>query len=125
MRQLLQNLLGNALKFHQENVPPLVKVYALPPERDGTRAGGGEQEPERERIVVEDHGIGFDEKYRDRIFGVFQRLHHRAEYEGSGIGLAVCRRIVERHGGSIDVTSQVGQGTTFTVALPLRQTKPG
>jgi signal transduction histidine kinase len=124
MRQLLQNLLGNALKFHKPDVPPVVKVYARAPELSGPLSNGGHYLPERWRIMVQDNGIGFDEKYRNHVFGLFQRLHDRSRYEGSGIGLAVCRRIVERHGGSIDVTSQAGQGATFTVALPLRQAQP-
>jgi signal transduction histidine kinase len=70
---------------------------------------------------VEDNGIGFDERYLDRIFNPFQRLHGRDQYEGSGIGLAICRRIVERHGGTITARSAPGQGSTFIVSLPLRQ----
>ena len=74
-------------------------------------------------IAVEDNGIGFDEKYTDRIFGVFQRLHGRSEYEGTGIGLAVCHKIVERHGGSIIARSSPGQGSVFVVQLPVKQHK--
>jgi signal transduction histidine kinase len=70
---------------------------------------------------VEDNGIGFEEKYLDRIFNVFQRLHGRGEYEGTGIGLAVCRKIVERHGGQITATSTPGSGATFIVRLPIKQ----
>ncbi|MBC7252334.1 MAG: PAS domain-containing sensor histidine kinase, partial [Anaerolineae bacterium] len=73
------------------------------------------------QIMVEDNGIGFDEKYVDRIFQVFQRLHGRGEYEGTGIGLATCRKIVERHGGSITARSMPGQGATFIVTLPTVQ----
>ena len=124
MRQLLQNLLGNALKFHQADAPPLVRVYAPPLEKAGPRRGVASRAPDRCRIVVADNGIGFDEKYSDHIFGLFQRLHDRTQYEGSGIGLAVCRRIVERHGGTLDVTSHEGQGSTFTVTLPLRPAQP-
>jgi signal transduction histidine kinase len=69
-------------------------------------------------IRFADNGIGFDEKYLDRIFNVFQRLHGRNEYEGTGIGLAVCRKIAERHGGTITATSREGQGSTFVVSLP-------
>jgi signal transduction histidine kinase len=75
----------------------------------------------RLRLLVADQGIGFDERYLDRIFAPFQRLHGRGEYEGTGIGLAVCRRIVERHGGTITARSAPGQGATFVVTLPLRQ----
>jgi light-regulated signal transduction histidine kinase (bacteriophytochrome) len=108
MRQLLQNLIGNALKFRRPEVPPLVAVW-------------GDQQDGHVRLSVADNGIGFDEKYTDRIFQVFQRLHGRAEYEGSGIGLAVCRKIAERHGGGISARSTPGVGSTFTVTLPLQQ----
>jgi light-regulated signal transduction histidine kinase (bacteriophytochrome) len=74
-------------------------------------------------LVVQDNGIGFDEKYLDRIFAVFQRLHGRQEYEGTGIGLAVCRRIVDRHGGKITAQSKPGEGATFIVQLPVHQLK--
>jgi light-regulated signal transduction histidine kinase (bacteriophytochrome) len=70
---------------------------------------------------VEDNGIGFDVKYIDRIFTIFQRLHGRGEYEGTGIGLALCQKIAERHGGAITATSRPGQGSTFTVTLPVKQ----
>jgi len=75
------------------------------------------------RIIVKDNGIGFDPQYLDRIFKPFQRLHNRQEYEGSGIGLAICRRIVERHSGSITATSTPREGSTFIVTLPIHQSK--
>ena len=109
MRQLFQNLLGNALKFHKKNEPPVVKI--------GANTGNGLC-----TILVEDNGIGFDEKYLDKIFTIFQRLHGRQEYEGTGVGLAVCRRIVERHGGSITARSKTGEGACFIVSLPLKHT---
>jgi PAS domain S-box-containing protein len=108
MRQLLQNLAGNALKFHRPGVPPLVRIDAAVSDS-------------RCRITVDDNGIGFDEKYAERIFTMFERLHGRGEYEGTGIGLAICRRIAERHGGTIEARSKPGEGATFTVTLPLRQ----
>jgi signal transduction histidine kinase len=114
MRQLLQNLLGNALKFHRDGEPPLVRVSG------SILKDGG---PPRARIAVADNGIGFDMKYLDRIFTPFQRLHGRAEYEGTGMGLAVCRRIVERHGGTLTAESAPGQGARFLVTLPVRQTQ--
>ena len=72
-------------------------------------------------LWVTDNGIGFDEKYLDRIFTIFQRLHGRGEYPGTGVGLAVCRKIVERHGGTITARSAPGQGATFMVTLPVGQ----
>lgn len=105
MHQLLLNLFGNALKFHREGVPPLVNVSARLAD-------------DVCRLTVVDNGIGFEEKYLDRIFSPFQRLHGRLEYEGTGMGLAICRKIVERHGGEITATSKPGVGTSFEVALP-------
>ncbi len=104
--QLFLNLVGNALKFHKAGVPPVVTV-------DGSRST-----PHQAVITVADNGIGFGKGYADQIFGVFQRLHARSEYEGTGIGLSICKRIVENHGGTIAVDSAVGEGTTFTVTLP-------
>jgi signal transduction histidine kinase len=123
MRQLLQNLLGNALKFHRPEASPIVKLSSrmLPGRAAG--ANGAAPPPERCQILVEDNGIGFDEKYLDRIFAPFQRLCGRGEYEGTGIGLAICRKIVERHGGEITATSAPGQGATFIVTLPMTQAK--
>ena len=115
MRQLLQNLIGNALKFHKEEQQPVIRVSAS----DCDISGTSRNENKVCRITVEDNGIGFDEKYTERIFGVFQRLHGRQEYEGSGIGLSVCRRIVERHGGDITVRSSPGNGATFVITLPV------
>jgi light-regulated signal transduction histidine kinase (bacteriophytochrome) len=74
-------------------------------------------------ITIQDNGIGFEEKYLDRIFTVFQRLHGKSEYEGTGIGLAVVRKIIERHGGSISAKSSPGTGATFFVTLPVNQKK--
>ncbi|MDJ0736787.1 MAG: PAS domain-containing protein [Nostocaceae cyanobacterium] len=115
MRQLLQNLIGNALKFHRQEVPPVVKVYS----QDCKFQSDPLATVEFCQLVVEDNGIGFDEKYGDRIFNVFQRLHGRSEYEGTGIGLAICRKIAERHHGSITASSEPGEGATFTVTLPI------
>ncbi|HYE57179.1 MAG TPA: ATP-binding protein, partial [Rhodothermales bacterium] len=116
MRQLFQNLIGNALKFHRDGVPPLVRVRAERARITGADGLGG---LDGWRITVQDNGIGFDERYAARIFAPFQRLHTRGNYEGTGIGLAICRRIAERHGGRIYATSTPGEGSTFTVELPL------
>lgn len=111
VRQLLQNLIGNALKFHRPGEPPVVRVE-----------GEVVRSPDPVcQFTVSDNGIGFDEKYLDRIFNVFQRLHGRNTYEGTGIGLAVCRKIAERHHGSITARSVPGRGSTFIVTLPVRQ----
>lgn len=107
MRQLFQNLIANALKFSLPNAAPQVQVSATV---DGNRC----------TISVSDNGIGFEEKYLDRIFAIFQRLHGKHEYEGTGVGLAVCRRIVDRHGGSITAKSEPGKGATFFVTLPVK-----
>jgi chemotaxis methyl-accepting protein methylase/signal transduction histidine kinase/chemotaxis response regulator CheB len=116
MVQLFQNLIGNAIKFHGEE-PPLIKVSARPiPTPPRTKKKGSWVE-----IVVQDNGIGFDAKYLDRIFAPFQRLHGRDQYEGQGVGLAICRNIVERHGGRILADGQPGQGSTFRVQLPIKQ----
>jgi signal transduction histidine kinase len=77
--------------------------------------------PDRWQIFIEDNGIGFDEKYLDRIFNPFQRLHGRGEFEGTGMGLAICRKIVERHGGTLGARSTPGEGTTFIATLPANQ----
>jgi PAS domain S-box-containing protein len=124
MRQLFQNLIGNALKFHAPGIAPVVRVEGrLLPAQAGDTAASSEagDEPALCELTVADNGIGFDEKYLDRIFAVFQRLHGREAYEGTGIGLAVCRRIAERHGGKITARSTPGQGATFIVTLPVRQ----
>ncbi|HYI11605.1 MAG TPA: ATP-binding protein [Thermoanaerobaculia bacterium] len=106
MRQLLQNLTANALKFRREDVPPHVEI------RGAVENGSC-------RLTVADNGIGFEEKYADRIFSMFERLHARTKYEGTGIGLAICRKIAERHGGEITAHSKPGEGTTFVVTLPV------
>lgn len=123
MRQLMQNLIANGLKFHRPGVPPLVRI-------SGELVDGivlsAERGPQRVcRIAVSDNGIGIDPKYADRIFGVFQRLHGQGEYEGTGIGLAICRRIAERHGGYIEVDSAPECGATFTVTIPACQPDEG
>jgi len=121
VRQLLQNLIANALKFRREDEPPRVRIHSerLNGQDDSVARGPGSEEVWR--IMVQDNGIGFEEKYLDRIFNPFQRLHSRTAYEGTGIGLAICRRIVERHGGTITARSAPGEGATFIVTLPARR----
>ena len=120
MRQLLQNLIGNALKFNRPGVPPIVKIRGEIC-HDRTLNRSKESTGAEYCLTVEDNGIGFEEKYADRIFQVFQRLHGRSEYEGTGIGLSVCRKIAERHGGDITAQSIPGEGTTFTVNMLIKQ----
>lgn len=116
MRQLLQNLLANALKFQRPGETPRIRV-------DGHRMAGSRNGSAAVQIRVQDNGIGFDEKYLDRLFKPFQRLHGQSAYEGTGIGLAICKKIAERHGGGITARSAPGQGACFLVELavqPLR-----
>jgi len=115
MRQLLGNLVSNALKFRHKDVAPLVKIDSKPIDK-----GEGVIGAEQCQVIVEDNGIGFEEKFAERIFRPFERLHGRGKYEGTGIGLSICKRIVERHGGSIEVQSEIGRGTKFIVTLPVR-----
>ena len=119
MRQLFQNLIGNALKFHRSDVAPLVTIRAtswdrLTPETDPPVPAG-----QGIRITVADNGIGFDQAYAERVFELFQRLHGRGSYEGTGIGLAICRKIAQRHGGSVQVRSREGEGSVFFIDLPM------
>ena len=117
----MQNLIGNALKFHRSGEAPLVEVRAET-FKERRRAGSGKPaKNELSRIMVADNGIGFDEEHLERIFMPFQRLHGRNVYEGTGMGLAICRKVVERHGGQITAKSAPGQGATFTVTLPIVQ----
>lgn len=108
IRQVFHNLISNALKFHKEDVVPVVKLYSK------------KIDYEQCQLFVEDNGIGFDEKYIDRIFSIFQRLHSRSEYSGTGVGLALCKKIIERHGGTITARSP-GEGAKFIVTLPVKQ----
>ncbi len=105
MTQVFQNLIGNAVKFRQADRPPVIRVSAS--REDGAW-----------RLTVTDNGIGIEPRFFDRIFQMFQRLHGRGEYSGTGIGLALCQKIVERHGGRMGVDSEPGRGTTFSLTIP-------
>ncbi len=118
MRQLLQNLISNALKFHRPQETPAVNVFSRASSEQRVTPGLGSVA--LVDIVVQDNGIGFDERYLDRLFQPFQRLNSRGEFAGTGIGLAICYRIVGRHGGHIAARSAPGQGATFIATLPVR-----
>ena len=120
MRQIFQNLISNALKFSKKDTTPLITINAefvqnkaidAPPSPTGQYC----------KITVSDNGIGFDEKYLDRIFVIFQRLNNRTAYEGTGIGLAIAKKIVDKHNGLITATSKENEGTSFIMVLPLEQ----
>jgi light-regulated signal transduction histidine kinase (bacteriophytochrome) len=113
MRQLFQNLISNALKFRAAVRAPVVKVTCRP---DADNAALPYIE-----VTVSDNGIGFEQKYAERIFGMFQRLHGHSEYNGTGIGLAICHKILERHKGSIKAQSSSGEGASFIIRLPKQQ----
>jgi PAS domain S-box-containing protein len=113
MRRLFQNLISNALKFTGKE-PALIRIFS--------RVHGlTEDEIEYQQICVEDNGIGFDQSQAERIFSLFERLHSRSAFEGSGMGLAICRRIVERHGGSLTAHGAPAKGAIFTITLPVKQ----
>ncbi len=121
MRQLFQNLISNALKFQPPGKVPLVRISSrvfVPAERIISGAPPGDEVCE---IRVQDNGIGFDAGFAEQIFVVFQRLHTRSEFDGTGIGLAVCRKITDRHGGTIVAKSAEGEGAVFIVTLPIKQ----
>ncbi len=105
LRLLFQNLISNAIKFAKKNIPPEIKISAT-------------KENNHWKFAIQDNGIGIDEKFKDRIFVIFQRLHKEGEYEGSGIGLAHCYKIVQLHGGDIWVDSIPGEGSTFYFTIP-------
>ncbi|MBN2441314.1 MAG: substrate-binding domain-containing protein [Spirochaetales bacterium] len=112
IQQLFQNLLTNALKFSKPGKHPQIKI---------SHSFLNEQNITYCEIVIEDNGIGIKEQYFDKIFGIFQRLHTRKEYEGTGIGLAICKKVVDRHHGRISVASKIGKGTRFIIMLPVNK----
>jgi signal transduction histidine kinase len=120
MKQLFNNLLSNALKFIRPDVKPMIAFrcsHLLPEEILMYKLN---QNREFVKIRVEDNGIGFDRIYAEKIFQIFQRLHGKSEYTGSGIGLAICRKIVDNHRGLIFAESEPGKGSLFTIILPIK-----
>ena len=120
-RQLFQNLIINALKFSKENVPPEIGIYAEMV--SGLKKPGLESSPGERycNIIIKDNGIGFEQKYADEIFTLFKRLNSIDKFEGTGIGLSICKKIVEQHNGFISASSNIGDGTTFTISLPVKE----
>jgi signal transduction histidine kinase len=119
MYQLFLNLLSNAIKFRKPDVFPQISIQC---QQEETYDELSEQAVKWHVITLTDNGIGFEQEFADKIFVPFQRLHGRSEYEGTGIGLALCRRIVERHGGTILAESELDRGTTFTLRIPVETT---
>jgi hypothetical protein len=125
MKQLFLNLVTNAIKFHKPGMPPAINITAKNISPDDIPYGL-DQTLDYCKINVADNGIGFEQEYASRIFQVFQRLHGKSEYPGSGIGLAICKKIVEFHNGIIYAESAPEAGATFSFILPLQQKqKPG
>ena len=122
MSHVFQNLIANALKFHRKCVRPVIRITAqVQSQREGLLFGGVDAGGTCV-ISVQDNGIGFEQQYAERIFGIFERLNSRPEYPGTGVGLALCKEIAERHGGGITVESTPGEGSTFQIILPMKQT---
>ncbi|WP_373515461.1 PAS domain-containing protein [Persicitalea sp.] len=121
LNQLFQNLLSNAMKFKKSNIAPVIRIVTTEVSAADVPADVrlGRQAAAYYRIDIADNGVGFEEKYLDRIFEVFQRLHGKSQYSGTGIGLAICEKVAVNHGGAITATSQLGKGTTFSVYLPV------
>jgi signal transduction histidine kinase len=120
IRQALQNIISNALKFSRKGVAPCIRIHA---ERVREREFDSIADNEGPycRITISDNGIGFNEMYLPKIFTLFQRLHSHEVYEGTGIGLAIAKKVVERHQGVIGASSKENEGATFTIVLPLEQ----
>ena len=117
-RQLFQNLISNSLKFARRDVPPVINIKCDKIFEKDARQLNVKPSPSYLRIVITDNGIGFDNKFAERIFAIFQRLHTKSEYEGTGIGLAICRKIVENHGGVMQAIGTAGEGSAFTIIIP-------
>jgi light-regulated signal transduction histidine kinase (bacteriophytochrome) len=120
MRPLFHNLISNAVKYAKKDVQAVVRIYS---EFSAATNGSDTAEVKNKycRIYVEDNGIGFDQKYSEQIFGMFKRLHLHTEFEGTGIGLALCKKIVEEHNGFITARSKVNEGSVFIISLPVQQ----
>ena len=123
--QLMNNLIGNALKFSKPDVLPHIKIKSIIAtgnvfQNENAQLAPGELSPQKEycHISISDNGIGFDPRYKEQIFEIFQRLYGREEYPGTGIGLAIVKKIVENHSGIITATSELEKGATFDIYIP-------
>jgi signal transduction histidine kinase len=119
MRQLFTNILGNALKFSNPDVPPQISITTELVNGSQINNTHANSKKSYHHIAVRDNGIGFESEHSAKIFEVFQRLHGRSEYSGTGIGLAICKKIVENHGGIIMAESELDKGATFHIYFPV------
>ncbi len=119
IKPLFHNLIGNALKYSKKDTAPQVKITSEISSQLNGKTNHGVS-PKYCRIYIQDNGIGFDQKYAEEIFGMFKRLHHNSEFQGTGIGLALCKKIVEQHHGYISARSKINEGSTFIISLPLQ-----
>ena len=120
IRPLFSNLISNAIKYRRADVKPVINIFTEN-EVDEEQKNGINTNKKYCRIYVQDNGIGFDQKYAEQIFGMFQRLHSNKEIEGTGIGLALCKKIVDEHKGFISARGEINKGSTFVVSLPVLQ----
>lgn len=119
IKPLFHNLIGNALKYSKKDAAPFVKISSETSSQLNGKLNNVAN-PKFCRIYIQDNGIGFDQKYAEEIFGMFKRLHHNSEFQGTGIGLALCKKIVEQHNGHISARSKVNEGSTFIISLPIQ-----
>lgn len=117
---LFQNLISNALKYSRKDLPPKIKIYAEMVPSNGLPENVAPNGGLYCRIFIEDNGIGFDQQYAEKIFAMFSRLHQNAEYQGTGIGLALCKKIVEQHNGFITARSRLNEGLVFILSFPMQ-----
>lgn len=122
VHQFFTNMLSNSLKFSAEGIEPVIKINAGIADQSSVELLNGYANKKYHRITITDNGIGFDSKYNEKIFDLFQRLHNRNKYRGTGIGLSICKKIIENHDGFITARGEPGKGAVFTIYLPDRET---
>lgn len=121
MKQLFSNVMSNAIKFRKQDVQPVITINAHKATKPEKLHYELKQSETYFVVDIKDNGIGFDQEYAEKIFQIFHRLHGKSEYPGSGIGLAICKRIIDNHHGTISAISAALQGATFTIVLPQKQ----